>query len=94
VVDAVTSGEEAIRVSETEKPDVVLMDITIHGPIDGLTAARQVAGRLGIPVIFMSGYDDDETIRRAEELKPHAFLVKPLDVNRLRECLETIQPFR
>jgi CheY-like chemotaxis protein len=91
VVDMVTSGEDAIRVSESERPDVVLMDISIHGPIDGLAAAGRIIGRLGIPVIFMSGYDDSETLARAEALNPRAFLVKPLDETLLRECLEGIE---
>ncbi len=87
VVDMVTSGDEAIRVAETASPDVVLMDISIHGPTDGLAAARDIIGRLGIPVIFMTGYDDDETIGAAEALKPLAVLLKPLDVNRLKGLL-------
>lgn len=87
VVDTATSGEDAIRLSETKMPDVVLMDITLHGPIDGLDAARQIIA-LGIPVVFMTGHDDKETLRRAEELKPLAFLVKPLNVDQLRNCLE------
>ncbi len=88
VVDMVTSGEDAIRVAESEKPDVVLMDISIHGSIDGLGAAREIIGRLGIPVIFMTGYDDEETIKAAKELKPLAFMVKPLDPARLKEFLK------
>lgn len=87
VVDMVTSGEEAIRVAEAAVPDVILMDISIQGPIDGLGAAREIIGRLGIPVVFMTGFDDEETIRAAAALKPLAVLVKPLDVNRLKELL-------
>ncbi len=90
VVDMVTSGEDAIRVAEAEKPDVVLMDIAIHGSVDGLRAAREIIGRLGIPVIFMTGYDDAATCRAAEELKPLAFLVKPLDLVRLKALLQRI----
>ncbi len=90
VVDMVTSGEDAIRVAETENPDIVLMDIGIHGSIGGLAAAREIIGRLGIPLIFMTGYDDDETVRAASELNPVAFLVKPLDVGRLKELLQAI----
>jgi CheY-like chemotaxis protein len=87
VVDVVTSGEEAVLAAEREKPDVVLMDIHIHGSIDGLNAAREIIDRLGIPVIFMTGYDDEKTIRAAEELKPLAFLVKPLNPKRLKGLL-------
>jgi DNA-binding NtrC family response regulator len=88
VVDMVMSGEDAIRVAEAEKPDVVLMDISIHGLIDGLSAAREIIGRLGIPVIFMTGYADEKTVNAAMDLKPLDFLVKPLDMTRLKELLE------
>ncbi len=87
VVGMVTDGEDAIRAAEAHKPDVVLMDIAIHGSIDGIGAAREIIGRLGIPVIFMTGYDNEETVRAAEAVKPLAFLVKPLDPTRLKELL-------
>lgn len=87
VVDMVTSGDDAVRAAEEKKPDIVLMDINIHGSIDGLDAAREIIGRLGIPVIFMTGYDDEKTIRAARDLKPLAFLVKPLNPKRLKELL-------
>ena len=88
VVGMVTSGEDAIRIAETEKPDVVLMDVCLQGDLDGLEAAREIIGRLKIPVIFMTGFDDEDTIRAARELKPLAFLAKPFDPNRLAELLE------
>jgi len=90
VVDMVTSGEDAIRVAEAQRPDVVLMDISIHGSIDGLAAAREIIGRLGIPVVFMTGYDDEDTIKAAKDLEPVAFLVKPLDPARLQKILQGI----
>ncbi len=83
----VTSGEDAIRAAEAHGPDIVLMDIAIHGSINGIGAAREIIGRLGIPVIFMTGYDDEETVGSTGELKPLADLVKPLDTSRLKELL-------
>ncbi|MBI5906168.1 MAG: response regulator [Deltaproteobacteria bacterium] len=87
LVGMVTSGEAAIQAAEAKKPDVVLMDIAIHGSIDGIGAAREIVGRLKIPVIFMTGYDDEDTIKAAEELKPLAFLKKPFEPARLAELL-------
>lgn len=88
VVGIATNGEDAIRTAEAEKPDVVLMDICLRGSIDGIGAAREIIGRLKIPVIFMTGYDDEGTIRAAQELKPLAFLAKPFEPARLAEVLE------
>jgi CheY-like chemotaxis protein len=65
VADMVTTGEDAIRAAEEKKPDVVLMDISLHGSIDGLRAAEEIIGRLEIPVIFMTGYDDIKTVETA-----------------------------
>ena len=90
VVDMVTSGADGIRAAEEHRPDVVLMDIAIHGTIDGIAAARVIRERLGIPVVFMTGYDDEETVRAARDLEPLAVLVKPLDVARLKEVLQAI----
>ncbi len=88
VTDMVTSGEDAIRAAEALRPDIVLMDINIHGSIGGLDAAREITERLGIPLIFMTGYDDESTLRAAKDLDPLAFLVKPLDMERLKELLQ------
>lgn len=87
VTEMVTSGKDAIRAAEAQRPDIVLMDIAIQGEIDGLDAAREIGGRLGIPVIFMTGFDDERTMQAARELKPVAVLVKPLHPDRLRELL-------
>ena len=88
VVGMVTSGEDAIRIAEAEKPDVVLMDICLRGSINGIGAAREIINRLKIPVVFMTGYSDEETIRAARELKPLAFLEKPFEPARLAEILD------
>jgi len=90
VVDMVTSGEDAIRVSEEQRPDVVLMDISIQVSVDGIRAAGEITGRMGIPVIFITGYYDEETEKAAQAVHPLALLFKPLDVARLKELLQGI----
>ena len=90
VVDMVTSGEDAVQAAVVHRPDVVLIDICIHGQIDGLGAAREIVDRFRIPVIFMTGYDDEETVKAAMELKALAFLVKPFHPDRVKEALRAI----
>ncbi len=90
VVEIVATGEEAIRVSEEQRPDVALVDVSLMGNVDGLQAAREITGRMGIPVIFMSGYDDEKTRDAAMAVQPLDYLVKPLDLFRLKELLERI----
>ena len=81
--EQVISGEEAIKKSEDEKPDVILLDINLKGDIDGIEAARHIRSHFGIPVIFITGYTDPETRKKAETVEPAGYFVKPLDYSNL-----------
>lgn len=83
------SGPEAIRKVESERPDIVLMDIRLRGEMDGVRAAREIITRLGVPVIFMSGFSDEE-IQGKEGLEHAAFLVKPINLDDLRKAIESM----
>lgn len=83
------SGQEAIGKAESERPDIVLMDIRLKGEMDGVKAAREIITRFGVPVIFMSGFSDDE-IHGKEGLEHAAFLIKPINLDDLRKAIESI----
>ena len=50
------TGEKAIRIAETEHPDVVFMDVRLRGEMNGIDASREISSRVGASIIFMSGY--------------------------------------
>lgn len=83
------SGMEAIGKAESERPDVVLMDIRLKGEMDGVSAAREIIMRFGVPVIFMSGFSDDEILGK-EGLEHSAFLIKPINLDDLRKAIERV----
>lgn len=68
----------------------LVMDIRLAGQIDGIEEARRIQQIRGTPIIFMTGYQDEETYQRAQQLSPLAYLVKPLDGARLRALLESL----
>jgi CheY-like chemotaxis protein len=76
VCGAVTTGQEAVEQAEAMQPDVIIMDINLRGKMDGIEAARRIREKLGIPVIYLTAYDDEETRQRAEATEPAAYLVK------------------
>jgi excisionase family DNA binding protein len=88
ITAAVVSGEEAIIQAEKTHPDLVLMDIKLKGKLDGVDAARQIGLRFDIPVIYLTSYADDETLRRAKKTKPFGYLVKPFDDKELHATIE------
>ncbi|MDP2847054.1 MAG: response regulator [Humidesulfovibrio sp.] len=78
VVSCVPSGEEALAALDSQRPDLVLLDIHLEGELDGIATAQAIQDRQGPPVAFTSAYTDAATQERALALGPLAFLPKPL----------------
>lgn len=77
VVGTATNGEQALKLIEEVFPDVVLMDIHIQGEMDGIETASRIPRYLHIPVIFLTAYSEDGTLKRAGETHPYGYLIKP-----------------
>lgn len=89
VVGIVSSGEDAINKSETEKPNLILMDIELSGKIDGIEASKKIIENNNISIIYLTAYSDSKTFRRAISTEPINYLVKPIDEEKLESAIET-----
>ena len=85
---AVASGKKAIEKVEEEKPDLVLMDIVLKGKIDGIEAAAHIRSHFNIPVVFLTAYTDEKTLKRAKIAEPYGYIVKPFKDTELRAAIE------
>jgi CheY-like chemotaxis protein len=83
VVGTAVSADQAIQIAGETRPDVVLMDIRLIGPVDGIAAAQEIRSRYGIEAIFVTANTDPSTLARAESIGPVAVLQKPLTQTRL-----------
>lgn len=89
VIDIIDNGLEAIQLSKTLKPDLILMDIMIQGSMSGCEAAVQIHhDDKDIKFIFLTAYSEQEMIDYAIDAKASAYLTKPYREN---EILATIQ---
>ena len=88
VTGIVPRGEDALRHALRLRPDLILMDITLEGPMDGIEAAKQIHARVDIPVVFLTAHSDEATLQRAKTSWPLAFLLKPLKDEELRLAIE------
>jgi signal transduction histidine kinase len=88
VHDIAASGEEAIEKTAESAPDLILMDIRLIGEMDGVETASQIRARWGTPVIYITAYADEETIKRAKVTQPLGYLVKPFDDRDLHTTIE------
>ena len=83
-----SSGEEAIKKAQETHPDLVLMDIKLTGGIDGIEAAEQIRDNLNIPVIYVTAYADDKTLKRAKITEPFGYILKPFEQRELHSSIQ------
>jgi len=74
ITGTVASGEEAINMARYNHPDLVLMDIVLKGPIDGIEAAQKIRDELDIPVIYLTANADEATVERAKLTEPFGYI--------------------
>lgn len=76
------SGEKALQMARESNPDVILLDVEMSSGIDGYETCRQLkAGRVGhlIPVIFVSGHDDEKSRQKGGVAGGIDYIIKPFD---------------
>src|SRR6476659_449494 len=79
VIAIVPSAERAIAAAFELHPDVVLMDIRLEGEMDGVDAAVAIHRKLSIPIVFLTAYADEATLRRVMTDEPSGYLLKPVN---------------
>lgn len=82
------SGESAMQLCTANRPDLALLDMHLNG-ISGIEFAQWLKAVPGIPFLFLSAYNDTETVTSAAKLGALGYLVKPLDVTQILPSLRT-----
>lgn len=87
VIGIAKSGAQAIELCKTERPDVVLMDISMPG-IDGLEATRQIMQQSPTCVVMLTAHGQPHHITKAEEAGVMAYLIKPVSGDQIIPSIE------
>lgn len=85
----VSKGEDAVEVAGVIKPDLILMDITLKGEIDGIEAARQINEIMNIPIVYITAHQDADTIEKTKGTNPYGYITKPLDDRDLNTAINS-----
>jgi response regulator RpfG family c-di-GMP phosphodiesterase len=88
VFSTASTGDEAIRKVEADRPDLILMDIVLKGKMDGIQAADRINSQFNIPVLYLTAYTNQEYIERAKQTNPFGYLVKPYNQKELYANIE------
>jgi DNA-binding NarL/FixJ family response regulator len=85
---AVSTAREAHELAAQKAPDVVVTDVRIQGPVDGIDAAYELRQQYDTAIIFISDQADDATVARAKRAEPSSYLIKPAGVAAIKVAME------
>jgi DNA-binding LytR/AlgR family response regulator len=88
VIGIAEHAEEAIRLFNQHAVDIVLMDINLAGPKDGIDTVVDLMKIRQTPVIYLTAFTDNATVQRVKHTFPFAFLAKPYQVSNVRIAIE------
>ena len=78
---------DALSMTQDRRPDLAIVDVRLPGKRDGIEGAELLWQRFGIPVIFLTGEIDQVTARRAADVEPSSYLMKPVRGEELIEAI-------
>ena len=81
--------DEALRLIEVEKPDLILLDLMLPG-VDGIELLKPIFRITDAPVIFLSGRDEEQDVVRAFETGADDYIVKPFSPTELAVRIEAV----
>jgi len=84
-----TNYNSAIKHAKDYHPDLIIMDINLKGEKTGIDAAKYIWNEFQIPIIFLTSYSDDKTIKNAMNSEPYAYLIKPCREEELKATIQT-----
>jgi len=77
-IGVVCNGRDGAELVLRERPDVVVLDITMPGDIDGLDAAARILSTYRVCILVVTGYNSDEYRWRAQDIGVAGYIVKPV----------------
>jgi two-component system, cell cycle response regulator len=83
-----SEGTQAVAMAQKLQPELVVMDVSLHGEVDGIQAARLIQQNSHVPIIFLTGHSDTETLHRAVLTGPLGYLIKPFQEAELHSTIE------
>jgi len=87
VVGETGRGDEAVKLVREHEPELAILDIKMPG-LDGLAAAREIAGERRAAVLILTAFSQRDLIEQARDAGALAYLVKPFERNELIPAVE------
>jgi PAS domain S-box-containing protein len=77
ILDIASTGATALQISQAHRPDLILLDITLPGELDGIETATRIKEFSDIPLVFLTAHSDPDTVKRATAAGALGYILKP-----------------
>ncbi len=88
VIGTCSTSDDAVRLFDDLRPDLVLMDVHLDASLDGIETAFRLQQRGPVAIVYVTACADQETVKRARETHPQGYLLKPFSQDELRLTVE------
>ncbi len=88
VLGTATNHSDAIYLAKTTDAELALLDISINGPKDGVSLAKDLQDEYQLGIVFVTAFVDSSTLSRVKALKPDGYLVKPFSKDSIKAAIE------
>lgn len=88
VISTLSNGQDVLDYLEQDKPDLILLDITLKGALSGIDTARIIMEKYSIPFIYLTALTDEETLKKAKITEPFGYIIKPFNERGLHTTIE------
>ncbi|MEO8512897.1 MAG: response regulator [Ignavibacteria bacterium] len=84
------SGEKVLDLFDSARPDLILMDVELKGKLNGLDTAKILKEKYSVHVVFLTAFEDENTLNKIGALSSDGYLVKPFEDEQLESTLKRI----
>ncbi len=88
-VEVVTSAVQVMNAVHRFLPDLILMDVSLNDTIDGIDLTKEINRNYDIPIVFITGNSDPETIRRIGDTRHGGLIIKPFHMQELETTIRS-----
>jgi DNA-binding LytR/AlgR family response regulator len=89
IIDTAANSHDALQAFRRRLPDLVLCDIELKdSEQDGIQLAEAFRNIAKVPLIYLTAFADEDTVKRAKATDPAYYLVKPCNKTQLRVAID------
>jgi PAS domain S-box-containing protein len=88
VIASPDTGAGAVEAALRLRPDLILMDVGLKGDMDGIRASELINEKMRVPVVYLTGDSDHETLLRAKSASAYGYVLKPFRIRSLIVAIE------